>query len=190
MEQRENVTKPGFRAFMESLVGEFPQTTSPTIFARLKEFHGGFLDWWVEFQKQLQWIALTTDGWTDDSEKHYRTITCHFFVPNTCDLVALVLRTGICGGKDYDIADFILETMRAFKIQSERVSAITTDSANAEQAGVRLAGLERLTCSCHLLNLTLKMVLFPGSVISWSYKTAFSSSCDVEKVVSFCQQGT
>jgi hypothetical protein len=161
----EVVNKPGFRAFFESVVPEFPHTTSPTVFARVKEFHTGFVDWWLEFQASLEWQALTTDGWTDDSQKHYRTLTAHFFVPGTVDLVSLVLRTGLCGGMDHDIADFILETMREFKIDNKRVSAITSDNANGEQAGIRLVGLLRGSCGCHLLNLTLRLVLFPASLL-------------------------
>ncbi len=157
-----NVGKPGFRAAFSHLIPEFPGVTPPTVFARFEEYAGGFVEWFEEFQQSVDWFALTTDGWSDDANHHYRTVTSHFMIPKTWTLVALVLKTAVCGGNDHEIADFVLSAVREYKMLSRKIVAVTSDNANAEVAGLRLTGIFRIPCGCHLLNLTMKLVLDEG----------------------------
>ncbi len=148
----------GFQAFMEKRFPQFEIPSAPTITARLKEFSAEFVEWFSEYQKTIPWFGMTTDGWSSDAKQHYRTIALHFFVPGTWKLVAVVLRTGLCGGHDSDIASFLLDVMAKYKLVTSKVVGVTTDNANAEVAGVRLAELFRVACGCHLLNLSMKLV--------------------------------
>ncbi len=156
------MTKPGFRAAFEHLVQEWPGVTPPTIFARFQEFAAGFVEWFQELQESIDWLALTTDGWSADSNDHYRTVTAHFLIPKTWELAAIVLKTDVCGGKDHEIADFVLEATRDYKLVASKLVAVTSDNANAEVAGLRLTDIFRIPCGCHLLNLTMKLVLAEG----------------------------
>lgn len=72
------------------------------------------------------------------------------------------MKTDVCGGKDHEIADFVLETTREYKLVASKLVAITSDNANAEVAGLRLTDIFRIPCGCHLLNLTMKLVLVEG----------------------------
>ena len=157
-----NVSKDGFHAFFDYLHPEFPGVSPPTIFERLKEYAAGFVRWFIEFQKRVDWFAFTTDGWTDDAHHHYRTLTAHFMIPGTWKMVACMLRTAVCGGQDHEIADFVLDVMKEYQMKEEKVVAVTSDNASAELAGLELTGLFRIPCGCHLLNLTLKLVLDEG----------------------------
>lgn len=157
-----NVTKPGFQAAFGHLQPEFPGVMPPTIFARFSEYAAGFVEWFQGFQKDIDWCALTTDGWSDDANHHYCIATAHFMVPKTWELVAVVLKTDVCGGSDYEIADFVLAAVREYKMLAEKIVAVTSDNANAEVAGLRLTGIFRIPCGCHLLNLTMKLVLDEG----------------------------
>ncbi len=157
-----NVSKAGFKAAFEYLHPEFPGVSPPTIFERMKEYAYGFVQWFVEYQRHVDWVAFTTDGWSDDAHHHYRTLTVHFLIPGTWKMVALVLRTEECGGKDHEIADFILDVVREYKMLTSKIVAVTTDNASAEIAGLELTGFFRIPCGCHLLNLTMKLVLDEG----------------------------
>ncbi len=156
------VAHAGFRAFMEKRFPSFPGVTPPTIAARLKVFSEGFVKWFAGFQEQVDWFGATTDGWSSDAKEHYRTFTLHFFIPGTWKLVGLVLETAICGGKDQQIAEFLLSVIAKYQLSVNKIVAVTTDNANAEVAGVRLADLHRVACGCHVLNLTMKLVTDPG----------------------------
>jgi hypothetical protein len=156
------VAHQGFNAFMEKRFPCFPGVSPPTITARLKAFTEGFVKWFVVFQEQVDWFGATTDGWSSDAKEHYRTFTLHFFIPGTWQLVGIVLDTAICGGKDEQIAEFLLGVIGKYKLLVSRIVAVTTDNANAEVAAVRLADLTRVACGCHVLNLTMKLVSFPG----------------------------
>jgi hypothetical protein len=83
-------------------------------------------------------------------------------IPNTWKMAALVLRTAECGGKDHEIADFVLDVVREYKMLTDKIVAVTSDNASAEVAGLALTGLFRIPCGCHLLNLTMKLVLDEG----------------------------
>jgi hypothetical protein len=156
------VTHAGFQAFMEKRHPSFPGVSPPTITARLKAFTEGFAKWFIEFQEQVEWFGVTTDGWSSDAKEHYRTFTLHFFIPGSWQLVGMVLDTAICGGKDEQIAEFLLGVIGKYRLLVSRIVAVTTDNANAEVAGVRLADLQRVACGCHVLNLTMKLVTDPG----------------------------
>ncbi len=157
-----NVSKAGFKAFFDYLHPEFPGVSPPTIFERMKEYAAGFVQWFIEFQQHVDWFASTTDGWTDDAQHHYRTLTVHFMIPKTWTMVSLVLRTEECGGMDHEIADFILDVVREYKMLTSKMVAVTTDNASAEIEGLDLTGFFRIPCGCHLLNLTMKLVLDEG----------------------------
>jgi hypothetical protein len=156
------VNHVGFQAFMEKRFPQFPGVSAPTIVARLKVFSESFVKWFVGFQESVEWFGATTDGWSSDAKDHYRTFTLHFFIPGTWRLVGLALETGVCGGKDHQIRDFLHGVIAKYKLMVNRIVAITTDNANAEVAGVRLADLQRVPCGCHLLNLSMKLVMDPG----------------------------
>lgn len=152
------VTKPGFQAFMDKWLPNFTTPSAPTVSGRVLEFAGNLRGWFTQYHEKIQWLALTTDGWSSDSQQHYRTITAHFFVPGTCDLTSVVLDTALCGGRDSDIAAFLVSVLHSYNLRAGKIVAITTDNANAEVAGVRLADLFRVPCGCHLLNLSMKLV--------------------------------
>ncbi len=116
------------------------------------------MEWFAEFQMTIPWFGMTTDGWSCDAKQHYRTVTLHFFVPGTWELVAVVLQTALCGGCDSDSSSFLFDVMAKYKLVTAKIVAVTTDNANAEVAGVRLAELFRVACGCHLLNLSMKLV--------------------------------
>ena len=120
------------------------------------------MKWFTLFQEQIEWFGATTDGWSSDAKDHYRTFTLHFFIPGSWRLVGLVLETAVTGGKDHEISAFLLGVIAKYKLLVTRIVAITTDNANAEVAGVRLADLHRVACGCHLLNLSMKLVMDPG----------------------------
>lgn len=157
-----NVSKMGFRAAFEYLHPEFPGVTPPTVFERIREYAAGFVEWFQAFQNSVDWFAFTTDGWSDDAHHHYRTLTAHFMIPNTWKMVAMVLKTAECGGMDHEIADFVLDVVRQYKMLSDKVVAVTSDNASAEVAGLALTGFFRIPCGCHLLNLTMKLALDEG----------------------------
>jgi hypothetical protein len=154
------VNHRGFRQFCAERFPNFPVPSAPTILGRLKGFSMGFLAWFRTFQTSVEWYALTSDGWRSDAKQHYRTVTMHFFAPGTWSLVALVLSTGLC--KDRQIADFLLGVLGKFELVLANLVCVTTDNANAEIAGARLAGMFRVACGCHLLNLSMKLVTDAG----------------------------
>ncbi len=156
------VTHPGFVAFMANRFPSFPDVTPPTITARLKAFSDGFVKWFTTYQENIEWFGATTDGWSSDAKQHYRTFTLHFFIPGTWTPVGLILDTALCGGSDDSIKEFLLGVIAKYKLLAAKIVAITTDNANAEIAGVRLADLHRVACGCHLLNLSMKLVMDPG----------------------------
>ncbi len=45
---------------------------------------------------------------------------------------------------------------------ASKLVAVTSDNANAEVAGLRLTDIFRIPCGCHLLNLTMRLVLVEG----------------------------
>jgi hypothetical protein len=148
------VEKPGFKEYMLKYQPSYPGTHHSTVLARFLEFSEGFVVWFWEFQKSVDWWAATTDG--------LRTFTYHCFVPNTWKLVSFCLWTGPCGGTDDDIAEFLLGVIERYELPVARNVAVTTDTANAEKAGVRLAGLFRNDCGDHVLYLIMRMVGFAG----------------------------
>jgi hypothetical protein len=156
------VAHAGFQGFLDKRFPFFPGVTPPTITARLKAFTEGFVKWFIAFQEKVEWFGVTTDGWSSDAKEHYRTFTLHFFIPGSWQLVGMVLDTAICGGKDEQIAEFLLGVIGKYRLLVSRIVAVTTDNANAEVAGVRLADLHRVACGCHVLNLTMKLVTYPG----------------------------
>ncbi len=156
------VNHPGFIAFMAKRFPAFPGVSPATISARLKAFSEKFVEWFMAFQDTIEWFGATTDGWSSDAKQHYRTFTLHFFIPNTWTLVGLNLETALCGGSDDSIKEFLLGVIAKYKLLVKKIVAITTDNANAEVAGVRLADLHRVACGCHLLNLSMKLVIDPG----------------------------
>ncbi len=146
---------PGLSTVLRKTISYFSCATATTILGRLKGFSKGFLTWFRSFQTSVEWYALTSDGWRSDAKQHYCTVTMHFFVPGTWTLVALVLSTGLCGGKDHQIAQFLLGVLGQYELVLANMVCVTTDNANAEIAGARLAGMFRVACGCHLLNLSI-----------------------------------
>jgi hypothetical protein len=102
------------------------------------------------------------DGWTSDSGRKYRDFTLRFFIPGTWDLASVVLKVAACGGRGEDIANFLKTVMIDYGLTAGKVVAVTIDMASAEVAGTKLAGLERLNCVNHLLNLSMQVVVYPG----------------------------
>jgi hypothetical protein len=112
-------------------------------------------------EDRIPYYAATSDGWTSDAGDKYRDFTLHFFLPDTWELMSIVLRVARCGGKAPEIAEFLKETVDMFKLLETKLVSITTDTATVELAATALAGLTRLDCVNHILELVLKIVTRP-----------------------------
>jgi hypothetical protein len=157
------VEKPGFKDFCRSRFPEFPPPSEKTISAYIPRGVQGFVAW-VKANSVMVFshFSLTTDGWTSDAKEHYRTVTLHFFKPNSSEMRALTLATRLCGGDAEAVAIFIKDALLRFGLGVNQCVGVTTDNANAEIRGVNLAGLSRIPCICHLLDLSMRLTTSEG----------------------------
>lgn len=157
------VAGAGFKEFMRRRFPSYPVCVPPTISSRLDEFAHGVTAWAASFLLDCEYAALTTDGWKSDANEHYRTVTAHVFHrTQSWEIEGLILDTGLCGGKGPEIGAFLIRILSSGHLPKDKIICVTTDTAKAEKAGTRLAGLYRNDCGDHILALNAKLVVRPA----------------------------
>jgi len=104
-------------------------------------------------------VALTTDGWTDDHRKYsYVTVTAHFFDPDL-KLQSSVLNTGcVEERKTADVLGKVVADVASdFGLTMNKVTVVTDNASNMIAAFRGLCC--RLSCFAHCLNLVVTDML-------------------------------
>ncbi len=155
----------GFKAFMAKWLPQFPGVTAPTIASKLGDLANGFHAFFLRVFASVDGYSLTTDGWTSDAGHFYRCLTIHFF-HSGWKIRRFVLWLGLCGRSAEEASAFVLQILKRFKLVASNCVAVTSDGCRVEIASLSLASLQRVSCVCHWLNLSLRIMYFEGAPAS------------------------
>ena len=159
------VDKPVFKAMTKTLDprfqcpgrNHFSQIAIPNMYKQAKTEL-------IDELKGVKHVAVTADGWTSVARDQYVSLTTHccldWKMKSAC-LAILYAPESHTG--DY-LAQFLRDGLKEFDIFTERVSAITTDSAkNMVSMGKKLQ-LPRVPCFGHVLHNAINSALSPEPI--------------------------
>lgn len=109
----------------------------------------------------VEYVALTTDGWTSKASEGYLTITCHFinseFKLNSAVLSTTTLLTPT-NHTAANIADSIREVLTEWGLM-QKVVSIVTDNDSTMKKACELLEIRHFPCFAHTINLLVQDVL-------------------------------
>jgi len=156
-----NVTKAGFNAFLERVYPKFPGVSETTVGVRVRELGEDFKAWFKELLRSVGFYAITTDGWTSDAKDGYRCVTLHLLTEEK-DYASFLLASRPCGRDADAVSALLTEVLDEFDLDRAKCVACVTDSCATEIAALNIAGITRVSCVNHWVNLPLKSVSFKG----------------------------
>nr|CAH7748444.1 unnamed protein product [Callosobruchus chinensis] len=114
-----------------------------------------FEDIRIELQN-VEYVSITTDGWTSLNNESFYAITCHF-IDDNCKLQSRLLSSFKFSGQhtSENITQQIQSILSQWEIQNKIVACITDNAANMVKA-VRLANWWHIPCFAHSLNLIVQ----------------------------------
>ena len=108
-------------------------------------------------------IGITTDTWTDIKNRHFMSITCHYFEDGKLKSAA----THVAKFDEKKTGDNLLkqihECANEIGLSTSVLSHcyfVTDDASNLRLA---LSAYHRITCACHMLSTVLRHVLQPST---------------------------
>lgn len=104
--------------------------------------------------QSTEYVALTTDLWSNQTMDSYITVTVHFFIG--CHLKSYVLTTSDVptNHSSQELAEIMTNIISEWKLVN-KISAIVTDNASNMVKMCDLLGIRHMPCFAHTLNLTI-----------------------------------
>ena len=101
-------------------------------------------------------VAITTDSWTSRAIQSYLTVTAHY-ITSDWKLESKVLQTREMPERHtaLNIAEKLRDSIKEWKIDEERVSAIVHDNASNITLAVQNLGWQSVPCFAHTLQLAV-----------------------------------
>ncbi|XP_072309606.1 E3 SUMO-protein ligase ZBED1-like [Eucyclogobius newberryi] len=116
--------------------------------------------------KNVEYAALTGDGWTSRAADHYMTLTVHYLKDWTMQVRVLQTLKAKVSQTGNNIAAEIKECLTEFSLEA-KVDVMTTDNARAMVNATKAAGIKlSLNCFAHTLNLSTQKVMHVPTVSS------------------------
>jgi len=163
------VAGSGFQALCQSLVnfgaryGQFDIKSALPDRSTLARNVPAVVDQTKEIVKEQlagsEYIAITTDGWTDDYRKvSYVTVTAHYF-DTDLNLRSAILNTGPVEEKRTGqiLGTVVTKVVEDFRFSINKVTVVTDNAANMIAAFRDKCS--RLSCCAHCLNLAVTHML-------------------------------
>nr|XP_043069341.1 E3 SUMO-protein ligase ZBED1-like [Drosophila bipectinata] len=109
----------------------------------------------------VQYVAITTDGWTSRANEAYITVTCHY-VNKQFQLITAVLSTASLltptNHSAMNIADTIRQVLNEWKLLHKVVTIVTDNDATMKKACEHLQ-IKHFPCFAQTINLLVKEIL-------------------------------
>ena len=113
-------------------------------------------------------VAITTDSWTIRAVQSYLTVTAHY-ITSDWKLESKVLQTREMPERHtaLNIAERLRDSIKEWKIDEERVSAIVHDNASNITLAVQNLGWQSVPCFAHTLQLAVNKGLEVSQINNW-----------------------
>ncbi|XP_060798253.1 E3 SUMO-protein ligase ZBED1-like [Neoarius graeffei] len=109
--------------------------------------------------KDVEYAALTRDGWTSRAADHYLTLTVHYLKDWTMQVRVLQMLKAQVSQTGENIVAEIKECLTEFSLEG-KVDVMTTDNAKAMVNATTAAGIKlSLNCFAHKLNLSTQKAM-------------------------------
>ncbi|KAF3859394.1 hypothetical protein F7725_021793, partial [Dissostichus mawsoni] len=140
------ISSPHFREMLDEFDNRWKAPNRDTLANTL------IPSWYDEEKSKLILCSMTSDGWTSVATDHFLTFTAHFIVD--WKLLSRVLRTKavFVPQTGENVAVEIEDCLADFGLK-DKVSMITVDNAANMEVAAEKAGIMKLGCFAHTLNL-------------------------------------
>jgi hypothetical protein len=147
----------GFLRFMNKVRPEYKVPCGETLRNKTALLHAAVVDKVKTELAGVYAVSLTMDGWTSRAGRHYMGYTAHYLTEDF-ELRSLVLGVKLSRGSQTAerIRDGLLGVLQEFEIPLFKVSAVVTDGGGNMVKAVKLAGLQRVGCAAHRLQLAIR----------------------------------
>nr|XP_017093875.2 E3 SUMO-protein ligase ZBED1-like [Drosophila bipectinata] len=109
----------------------------------------------------VQYVAITTDGWTSRANKAFITVSCHY-VNKQFQLITAVLSTASLltptNHSAMNIADTIRQVLNEWKLLHKVVTIVTDNDATMKKACEHFQ-IKHFPCFAHTINLLVQEIL-------------------------------
>lgn len=106
--------------------------------------------------KEADYVALTSDLWTDPKNDPFATLTCHCVMNyKMCDFVLSTRNLGNIAHTGENLNSLFRGTIAKWNLDDKVVAMVVDNASNITNA-VRFSENELLTCSAHTLQLCIK----------------------------------
>lgn len=155
-------SRPGMKTFLEMALPGYKPLHRTTIQRRLKSLCKKYRRELRDILKNISHLALTTDLWKNTQNRHFISLTGHFF-NNELKLISITLGFRLIQGRHTAerIKKFMEHEIMFYQIEN-KIRSVTTDNApNVINAVYDLNLGTYHSCMAHNLNLMVKSAILP-----------------------------
>ena len=157
------VRNAGFRAFVKELDPRYVLPKSDTIRNELlPKIYSDVMNQVQDILDKVQFVTLTTDGWTSVASDKYNAFTVHFidWSQPEPEMTSKILECAPFGKKStgVELEREVRRVTDRFNITSKVVQTVA-DNASDIKLALKLFGVPSIGCVAHTLNLAVKQAM-------------------------------
>lgn len=145
----------GFNKLMNFVEPEYTVPGRKMVTSRIRVAHENMTTGIQLIMVEVEFVSITTDGWTSNTTESYMTITCHFIVDGK--LESRVLQTLALEERHtaVNLADHLRTSIQKWGLEGKIIACVHDNASNITLANQTMLNWESVPCFAHTLQLAI-----------------------------------